>query len=71
MAASVDDKQITIDGLHYKIGKFDFPYRWTGHEWVRSSAGMGKTIRKAIARQLAAGDPVKIPNPRQRVTGRL
>ncbi|MBT7307100.1 MAG: hypothetical protein HN842_02730 [Gammaproteobacteria bacterium] len=26
-----------ISGFFYKIGRFDFPYRWTGTQWIRTT----------------------------------
>jgi len=37
MISSIPDGSIcAMDGLYYKIGRFDKPYYWNGREWIRS-----------------------------------
>ena len=39
------DSQTTIEGIHYKVGRFGYVYRWNGVEWVRSTRSKEELLR--------------------------
>lgn len=52
------DAQYLIEQNFYKIGFRNMVFRWTGQDWVRSTATVTQLIRAATRINPPPGDPM-------------